>query len=222
MNLTKVSEYFRPDRSRIFIVGCGSVGSTLAAALVRCGCTKLTLMDFDKVEAKNLANQAFNHHDIGRPKVEALRDILVGINPEAEKDIRIVPEGWNGQSLTGYVFLAVDNIDLRKKIVDQNMMNRGIKYMFDFRTGLTDAQHFAANWADRKSRKKFRDTMNFTHEDAVAETPVSACGVTLGVVTTVMDIVAKGVANYIRAVKGEPIYEMVLSDLGENFDLSAF
>ena len=38
MNLTKSSEYFDPlmDNARIHIVGCGSVGSTLAENLARC------------------------------------------------------------------------------------------------------------------------------------------------------------------------------------------
>lgn len=221
MNTSKVDEYFRPDKSKLYVVGCGSVGSTLAEALARCGCTNFVLMDFDKVESKNLANQAFRASDIGRPKVEALRDIITSINPDAAKSVRIVPEGWTGQNLSGYVFLCVDNIDLRRQIVEKNFRNLNIKAMFDFRTGLTDAQHYAANWKSLESRKRLLDTMQFSHEEAAADTPVSACGVTLGVVTTVMSIVSIGVQNYIRAVKGENIDSIVLLDLGEYFEICA-
>lgn len=213
MNRSKVSEFFTPGQERLHIIGCGSVGSILAENLVRCGCTKLTLYDFDSVEAKNIANQAFSHADIGRPKVEALRDILIGINPDAEKSIKIVSDGWHGQSLAGYVFLAVDSIETRREIVEKNMRNLNVKAFFDFRTGLTDAQHFAAKWRDRANRQRLLDTMQFSHEEAAAETPVSACGITLGVVTTVQAIVDIGVANYIKCVKGEPVANMVLLDL---------
>ena len=42
MDLSKSYDFFQPekDNSRIHIVGCGSVGSTLAENLARCGVTK--------------------------------------------------------------------------------------------------------------------------------------------------------------------------------------
>lgn len=45
MDLSKSYEFFQPekDQARIHIVGCGSVGSTVAENLARCGVTKMTL-----------------------------------------------------------------------------------------------------------------------------------------------------------------------------------
>jgi len=43
--------------------------------------------------------------------------------------------------------------------------------------------------------------MQFSDEEASEETPVSACGTTLGVVTTVRVICALGVSNFINFVK---------------------
>ena len=42
MDLSKSYEFFQPekDQARIHIVGCGSVGSTVAENLARCGVTK--------------------------------------------------------------------------------------------------------------------------------------------------------------------------------------
>ena len=54
--------------------------------------------------------------------------------------------------------------------------------------------------------------MNFSHEEAAAETPVSACGVTLGVATTVRLISALAVNNYIKYVKGEGLWKFVQID----------
>ena len=84
IDLSKSYEFFQPekDSARIHIVGCGSVGSTVAENLVRCGVTNLTLWDFDKVESHNLVNQMFRQKDIGKLKVEALLDILKDINPD--------------------------------------------------------------------------------------------------------------------------------------------
>ena len=61
MDLSKSYEYFQPEKltDRVHIIGCGSVGSTVAENLARSGVTKFTLWDFDVVEPHNLANQMF-------------------------------------------------------------------------------------------------------------------------------------------------------------------
>ena len=153
----------------------------MAELLVRFGLTKLTLYDFDIVEPKNLANQLYRQEHIGMPKVEALTNMLCEINPEIKHIVKIAPEWHSGVKLSGYVFLCVDNIDLRREIAKSNKDNMYIKAMFDFRTRLTDAQHYAANWGDMKMVYDFINSMNFSHDEAISETPVSACNVTLSV-----------------------------------------
>ena len=214
MNLSKSYEFFQPDRlsERIHIIGCGSVGSVVAENLARFGITRMTLYDFDTVEPRNLANQMFTQDDVGRPKVEALADMLHRINPEIDNDLTLVPKGYAGQKLSGYVMLCVDNIDLRREIATANKSNTFVKGMFDFRTGLTDAQHYAADWKDMKMVQGFLNSMAFTHEEAKASTPVSACNVTLSVCPTVRAIVALGVANFINFVKGGPLKKIISID----------
>lgn len=209
MDLTKSHDYFKPETvsQRIHIVGCGSVGSTLAENLARCGLKKFTLWDFDKVEARNIVNQMFRENDVGKKKVDALKDILTDINPDIANEIKLKPDGWQGEMLSGYVFLAVDNIELRRLIVEKHMNNPNVKAMFDFRTLLESAQHYAADWSDLKSREGFLDSMQFSHDEAAEETPTSACGVTLGVATTVRLICAIGVNNFVRFVKGEGLWK---------------
>lgn len=223
MNLTKSYEFFQPEKaaSRIHIVGCGSVGSTLAENLARCGLTKFTLWDFDKVEEKNIVNQMFTQRQIGKLKVDALKEILAEINPDCERDVKTNPEGWNGETLAGYVFLAVDSIELRKKIVEMHMNNTFVKAVFDFRTLLEGAQHYAADWRAFADRERLIKTMDFTDDEASAETPVSACGITLGVATTVRLICALGVNNFINFIKSNELKKMVQID-GFHFVLDAF
>lgn len=223
MDLSKSYDFFQPekDTARIHIVGCGSVGSTLAENLARCGVTKMTLWDFDTVEAHNIVNQMFRQQDVGKPKVEALKDILMDINPEIKDDVELKPKGWEGKLMSGYIFLCVDNIELRRTIVEKHMDSPYVKAVFDFRTLLESAQHYAADWSDYKMKQDLLKSMQFSHEEAAEETPVSACGVTLGVATTVRLICALGVNNYINFVKGNGIKKLIMID-GFNFILDAF
>lgn len=214
MDLSKSYDFFQPDKddARIHIVGCGSVGSTIAENLARCGVTKMTLWDFDTVEPRNICNQMFRQQDVGKLKVEALKDILMDINPDIASDLEIKPKGWSSKLMSGYVFLCVDNIELRREIVEKHMDSPYVKAMFDVRTMLTGAQHYAADWGDYKMKESFLKSMQFSHEEASEETPVSACGVVLGIVTTVRLICGMCVNNFIRFVKGEGLWKFVQID----------
>lgn len=214
MNIAKSYDFFQPEKldGRIHILGCGAIGSTVAENLVRFGITKITLYDFDIVESHNIANQMFRQQDVGKYKVDALADILYEINPEIKNDIKLVKEGYIGQKLSGYVFLCVDSIDIRRDVVEKCQNNQFIKAMFDFRMRLTDAQHYAADWKNKKMIEDFLASMQFSHEEAMAETPVSACNMTLSVVPTVRHIVAEGVANFINFVKTRDLKKLILVD----------
>lgn len=223
MDISKSYDFFKPEdcRERIHIIGCGAIGSTVAENLARFGLTKITLYDFDIVEPKNIANQMFTSEDIGKTKVQALADHLAKINPDIVANLKLAEKGYTGQKLSGYVFLCVDNIDLRREIAQSCVGNTFVKAMFDFRMRLTDAQHYAADWNDLKMQEAFLNSMAFTHEEAKEATPVSACNITLSVCPTVRMIVALGVANFVNFVKGNGIKKLVLID-AFSFMLDAF
>lgn len=224
MNLVKSQDYFNPIdvTSRCHIIGCGSVGSTVAELLIRLGITKISLYDFDVVSAHNLANQMFTNADIKRLKVDAVKDMLCAINPEAASDITVYPEGWTQNTrLSGYVFLCVDNIDLRREIATKNKPNQSIKAMFDFRTRLEDAQHYAADWKDSRMVDNLIRSMDFTHEEAKASTPVTACNVEMGVAPTVRIICSYGVSNFMNFIRKKELKKIVTID-AFNFDIDAF
>ena len=150
MNLNKHAEFFNPEdlEEEIHIIGCGAVGSTIAENLTRLGVKRLYIYDFDRVTEHNITNQMFVNKHIGLPKTDALAEILTDINPDIQ--IIAIPDGWKeGTTLSGYVFLAVDDIELRQKIVKENLFNSNIKAMFDTRMRLTDAQHFACKWNEK-------------------------------------------------------------------------
>lgn len=72
-------------RARVLLFGVGGVGSWAADALVRTGLLHLTIVDSDNVALSNINRQLpATHSTLGMPKVEALRNHLLDVNPEAE------------------------------------------------------------------------------------------------------------------------------------------
>lgn len=209
--LNKFISYFDPTKITmpIHIVGCGAIGSTLAVMLARCGLSNIHLWDFDTVEWNNIANQQYFHANLGQPKTECLKKQLMAINPR----IKVHTKGkWTSESLAGAVCLCLDNIDTRRDVTKAQMQNNRVKLMLDFRMRLTDAQHFMADWVVPKEREIFLRTMNFSHEEAAANTPVSACNTTLSIMPTVQTIVSLGVSNMINYFNKQPTVRMVVAD----------
>jgi len=78
----------RVKAARVGIAGCGGLGSAVAIALARTGVGHLLLVDFDVVEPSNLNRQQFFIDQIGLPKVDALRDNLLRMNPYVRTETR--------------------------------------------------------------------------------------------------------------------------------------
>lgn len=97
---------------RVGIAGVGGIGSNVAVNLVRSGLTQFTLVDFDRVEMVNLDRQFYFKDQVGRLKVDMLRDNLMRINPEL--DIQIVScriDASNARALFSNCVLVVEGLD---------------------------------------------------------------------------------------------------------------
>lgn len=66
---------------KVGIAGAGGIGSNVAMHLVRSGVTCLRIVDFDTVSASNLNRQFYFKDQVGRIKVEALKENLERISP---------------------------------------------------------------------------------------------------------------------------------------------
>jgi molybdopterin/thiamine biosynthesis adenylyltransferase len=66
------------------LIGCGSVGSFIALELARSGVGKFVLCDTDALEIHNICRHQCGFDDLGRYKVDAVRDKILNINPKAE------------------------------------------------------------------------------------------------------------------------------------------
>jgi len=115
------------------VVGAGGIGSLLVLGLSKLGIKKIELWDADVVSPHNLPNQFFKVSDIGRLKVEAIRDLTKEIAEDVEIDFRA--KMWEGEELEGIVVSAVDSMEVRKKIFQAIKMNSGVPIFVDGRIG---------------------------------------------------------------------------------------
>lgn len=216
MNLSKVQEFFDYSKLNmpVHIIGCGAIGSTLCDQLARIGVTNFHLYDFDFVEPHNISNQNFLTTDIGKEKVKVCAEMIMNINEEAT--VVVHPDGLQAPYTIpegGLICLCVDNIDLRREILVANQYNPAVFAFTDFRMRLTDAQHYLAVRSDSKAVAQLLKSMAFSHEDAVKDTPVSACGIALSVRYTVETIVAFGVANIVKMWQGNKTHFLIVNDM---------
>ena len=113
----------RLARSRVLVVGIGGVGSWCAEALVRTGVGSLTLVDDDMVASSNINRQCpATAATMGLPKVDAMRERLLAINPccEVVAISARYPVGLSdGFSLNDFscVVDAIDSVDCKAALV---------------------------------------------------------------------------------------------------------
>ncbi len=67
----------------VLLVGCGSLGSTMAVELARAGIGRFILLDPDRLEPHNIARHQGTLTDLGRLKVHVVQDAIGGIAPDA-------------------------------------------------------------------------------------------------------------------------------------------
>ena len=119
---------------RVVIFGVGGVGSYAAEALVRTGLTHLTIVDGDTVQASNLNRQLpATRATLGMPKVEALKERLLAINPDAEIEAIAKFYHDDDENLKSkiinhqYIIDAIDSVDDKVHLILYASRVRGMK-----------------------------------------------------------------------------------------------
>ena len=106
----------RIQEARIIVFGVGGVGSWCVEGLVRSGVRRMTIVDSDRVCASNVNRQLMaTSKTIGRIKVDALREHLLEVSPEADIEARF--EAFNVETAGSfdigsydYVIDAIDSL----------------------------------------------------------------------------------------------------------------
>ncbi len=97
----------------VLLVGAGGIGAPAALALAQAGVGRLTITDLDRVDRTNLHRQIlFRDRDVGRLKVLAFAERMIGLFPDAHIEIarsRIDPQ--NAGDLVSRASVVVDATD---------------------------------------------------------------------------------------------------------------
>lgn len=111
------SGYIAPEtqakirNTRLLIAGCG-IGSSLAVCAARTGFEHFVLVDGDVVDAHNLNRQFYDFADVAKPKVDALKEKILRINPQAH--VEAIEENLtleNTDRIVGNVDMVLDTVD---------------------------------------------------------------------------------------------------------------
>lgn len=97
--------------TKLLIAGCG-IGSSPAVCAARMGFENFVLVDGDVVDAHNLNRQFYDFADIGQPKVAALKDKILRINPQAKVEaIEAYLDADNTEEIVGKADIVFDTVD---------------------------------------------------------------------------------------------------------------
>ncbi|MBS2036416.1 ThiF family adenylyltransferase [bacterium] len=114
---------------KILICGAGTLGGNLAEHLARTGLDQLCLLDQDRVEQRNLTNQPYFQHQLGKSKVAALAETIFRIRGQKLVTVHKQLNSANAASLlrvfegsgprgSGFPDLVVDCFDNHQARLD--------------------------------------------------------------------------------------------------------
>lgn len=108
--------------SRVFVLGCGALGSMVSMQLAGAGIGKLTIADFDNIEISNLQRQFFfKTEEAGLSKAEVLKGRIEELNPDTS--VEYIPKYITGKIAEeefgkhDFIVDATDNPE-SKRLVD--------------------------------------------------------------------------------------------------------
>lgn len=178
LSVIRHQSVFDPSRYSdlpLHIVGAGATGSRVFMALLELGLTNITVWDYDIVEAHNLANQAYLHHHIGLPKVDALKDLVALKTGNAPFKGQFRNERVTDQQLEGVVFLLTDTMASRREIMENQSFDT-VLWVFETRMAATHGNVVRFNPHSRKERQAWFDSLI---SDEGGE--ISPCGTSISV-----------------------------------------
>ncbi|MFG1425986.1 ThiF family adenylyltransferase [Roseixanthobacter glucoisosaccharinicivorans] len=98
---------------KVGIVGCGSLGSKIAASLARSGVRQFVLIDDDILKPGNLARNELGAESLGAHKADALEERLRAVAPNVTADVwRVDLGGQESSGSTATILDALAGCDL--------------------------------------------------------------------------------------------------------------
>jgi hypothetical protein len=188
----------------LVVIGAGAIGSAAVVTVAKMGCADVTVWDGDVLEEVNVPNQLCKASKVGKPKVEALKELveeLTGATIQAEY------REYQGQRLEGVVISTVDSMDVRKAIWKRVRLNFQVPLFLDARMGAEFARLYALRPTDLDA-VGFYETNLYGSEEAE---PLPCSGRSIVYCPTVIGgIIGALIARHAR---GEPVPVEMLVDL---------
>ena len=201
---TRLTGLFKKELSDATIIGCGAIGSKVAIELSKAGIDRIVAYDMDVVEAHNIGNQAYFQKHVGMPKVDALKDTISEIC-SVSVDNRNEAFTEKHRITTPIVFLCVDSMDTRRKLMKRILESPVVEFVLESRMGIDEIRVYNVN---RISYDKWLDCSNY--DDSNAE--VSACGTSLSVGSTSSIAASIMVWEYQKAhMEMDKSFEIIMS-----------
>jgi hypothetical protein len=150
----------------ITIIGAGAIGSFTALSLAKIGFENITVIDFDEIDDANMNCQFYRIKDIGKPKVQALQEIIkdfTGVEITARN------EKYESGIFNGILITAVDSMAVRKLIWDNHKeISLGTNLFIDPRMSIESALCYAMKPFSQDDIDSYEKTL-YTDENAEAE-----------------------------------------------------
>ena len=104
---------------KLILLGVGGVGSFALDALYNTGIKNITIVDFDTYEESNLNRQMGSFGNIGRIKVEALKEKYPEVTPI---HIKITPEWIDDFDFSSYDYIldAIDDVKPKVHLIKKH------------------------------------------------------------------------------------------------------
>jgi hypothetical protein len=177
---------------RITIIGLGSLGGFFAEVISRLvGLETLILIDPDIVEEKNLENSIYRPRDVGKRKVDALKEIIL-FNVDHVQIQQYFHEFQEGHTRLPETDLVVDCRD--------SICNRGskidVRLSISSKSLIIDCKKNVAVSRERQGRYIWSVTKNEIRSAAFSAFRVIDCGL-------ITDLIRRQVVHYIDLDKDE-------------------
>jgi len=184
------------------VIGVGAIGRQVALQLTAMGIPWLQLVDFDTVDASNLASQGYLENDLSKAKVEMTALICKQINTNVQLH-------WSKQPFRrslpvgDSIFCCVDSINTRKLIWEA--IQDKAYFFVDGRMSAEVVRVITA--CDTKSRKYYPQTL-FSAEEAyigpcTAKTTIYCANIAAGLMISQF-------TKYLRQLPIEPDIQLNL------------
>lgn len=116
-------------KAHVLAVGLGAIGSQAAVLMAQAGIKSLKLVDPDRLRPGNVMRHAASLKEVGRYKVEAVKDLLISFNPYI--NVSVIPQRYDSAYTDDVDFItstvADDTVDLE---VNRDAVQKGIPAVY--------------------------------------------------------------------------------------------